>query len=110
RDQTEAAARVAAEAVRERMETVTRAADDLRESEAEVHRAARGVPEHAIGLAERRVRRQDLEADARRRFEVEPEGLRLAHDPERDLDETRQRLEAVTHRISALGPVNRMAG
>ena len=109
RDQIEAVARVTAETVRERTEAVTRAADDLRGSEAELHRATRAVQEHAIRLAELRVRRQDLEADVRRRFEVEPDGLRLAHDPERDLEEARARLEAVAQRIAALEPVNLIA-
>jgi chromosome segregation protein len=109
RDQTEAVARVAAEAVRERTEAVTRTSEELRGSEAELHRATRAVQEHAIRLTELRVRRQDLEADARRRFEVESDGLRLAHDSERDLGEARARLEAVAQRISALEPVNLIA-
>jgi chromosome segregation protein len=109
RDQTEAVARAAAEAMRERADAVTRAGDDLRGGEAELHRAARAAQEHAIRLAELRVRRQDLEADARRRFEVAPEGLHLAYDPEGDLREARERLEAVAHRISALEPVNLIA-
>ena len=78
-------------------------------AEADLHRATRAVQEHAIHLTELRVRRQDLEADARRRFEVEADELRLAHDPGRDLGETRARLEAVGHRISALEPVNLIA-
>jgi chromosome segregation protein len=109
RDQLESVARVAAEAVRERADAVTRAGDDLRESEGELHRATRAVQEHAIRLVELRVRRQDLEADARRRFEAEPEALREAHDPDRDLGEARARLEAVAERIVALEPVNLIA-
>jgi chromosome segregation protein len=109
RDQTEAVARAAAEAVRERTDAVARAGDDLRAGEAELHRATRAVQEHAIRLAELRVRRQDVEVDARRRFEVDPEELRLAHDPAGDLGEARARLEAVAHRISALEPVNLIA-
>src|SRR6185436_5633498 len=95
RDEIEAVARVAAEGVRERAEAVTRAAEDLRVSEADLNRASRAVQEHAIRLAELRVRRQDLEADVRRRFEVDPEALRLTHDPERDMGEARARLETV---------------
>jgi chromosome segregation protein len=109
RDETEAVARVAAEAVRERAEAVTRASEALRAAEADLNRASRAVQEHAIRLAELRVRRQDLEADARRRFEVDPDALRLAHDPERDMDEARSRLETVTQRIGALEPVNLIA-
>jgi chromosome segregation protein len=109
RDRAEAAARVAAEAVRERAEAATRAGDDLRGAEAELHRAARAVQEHAIRLTELRVRRQDLEADARRRFEVDPDALRAAHEPGRDLEEARARLDAVGHRIAALEPVNLVA-
>jgi chromosome segregation protein len=109
RDRAESEARLAGEAVRERTDAVTRAGEDLRSAEAELHRAGRAVQEHAIRLAEVRVRRQDLEADARRRFEVEAEALRAAHDPGRDLDEARARLEAVGQRISALEPVNLIA-
>ena len=109
RNQTEAVARAAAEAVREQTEAVTRTGDELRGAEAELHRASRVVQEHAIRLAELRVRRQDLEADARRRFEVEADALRLAHEPERDLAELRARLEAVAQRITALEPVNLIA-
>jgi chromosome segregation protein len=109
RDEAEGAARLATETVRERTEALSRAADALRATEAELHRAARAVQEHAIRLVELRVKRQDLEADARRRFEVEPEGLRRGHDPGRDLGEARARLDAVAHRISALEPVNLIA-
>jgi chromosome segregation protein len=109
RDEIESVARVASEAVRERVDAVTHASDELRVSESDLNRASRAVQEHAIRLAELRVRRQDLEADARRRFEVDVEALRLAHDPERDMDEARARLETVTQRISALEPVNLIA-
>jgi chromosome segregation protein len=109
RDQTEAAARTTGETVRALTEAVTRAADDLRTCETELHRATRAVQEHAIQLTELRVKRQDLEADARRRFEVEVDALRQAHDPARDLEEARARLETVTQRISALEPVNLIA-
>jgi chromosome segregation protein len=109
RDGIESIARVASEAVRERVDAVTHASDELRVSESDLNRASRAVQEHAIRLAELRVRRQDLEADVRRRFEVDVEALRLAHDPERDMDEARGRLETVTQRISALEPVNLIA-
>ena len=109
RDQTEAVARTTGETVRELSEAATRAADDLRATEVELHRATRAVQEHAIRLAELRVRRQDLEADARRRFEVEVEALRQAHDPARDLGEARARLEMVGQKIAALEPVNLIA-
>ena len=109
RDEMEAVARAAAEAVREQTEAVARTGDDLRGTEAELHRTTRAVQEHAIRLAELRVGRQDLEADARRRFEVEPDALRLAHEPDRSLAELRDRLEAVAQRIAALEPVNLIA-
>jgi chromosome segregation protein len=109
RDQTEGVARTTGEGVRELNEAVTRAADELRATEIEVHRATRTVQEHAIRLAELRVKRQDLEADARRRFEVEVDALRQAHDAARDLAEARARLETVTQRIAALEPVNLIA-
>jgi chromosome segregation protein len=109
RDQAERATRAAAEAVGERMESVTRAGDELRGVEAELHRATRAVQAHAIRLAELRVRRQDIEADARRRFEADAEALRRSHDPAQDPAETRARLDAVAHRIGALEPVNLIA-
>ncbi len=109
RDQTEAVARTTGETVRELSEAATRAGEDLRATEVELHRATRAVQEHAIRLAELRVKRQDLEADARRRFEVEVEALRQAHDPARDLGEARARLETVGQKIAALEPVNLIA-
>jgi chromosome segregation protein len=109
RDQTEAVARAAAETVRERMEALTQAGDDLRGTETELHRATRAVQEHAIRLAELRVRRQDLEADTRRRFEMKPDDLRQAYDPGRDLAEMQARLETLAQRIAALEPVNLIA-
>jgi chromosome segregation protein len=109
RDKAEVAARIAGEAVLERADAVTQASEDLRRTEADLHRATREAQDHAIRLAELRVRRQDLEADTRRRFEVDADGLRLAHDPTRDLGDARTRLQTVEHKISALEPVNLIA-
>jgi chromosome segregation protein len=88
---------------------VARAAEELRATEAELQRATRSVQDLAIRLAEIRVRRQDLEADAWRRFEAGADSLRAAHDPARDVAGLRDRLEAVTRRIAGLEPVNLVA-
>jgi chromosome segregation protein len=109
RDRAEVAAREASEAVGAAGEGAARAADELRAVEAELQQATRAVQELAIRLTEARVRRQEVEADARRRFDVAPEMLAAAHDRGRDRAEVRARLEAVTQRITALEPVNLVA-
>ncbi|MBI4561289.1 MAG: chromosome segregation protein SMC, partial [Candidatus Rokubacteria bacterium] len=63
---------------------------------------------HAAELeaTERRVRREELEQDARRRFGVEPEDLAQRHDPRRDLEGVRARLAELEAKLEALGPLN----
>jgi chromosome segregation protein len=109
RDRAEQAMREAAERVQARSGHVAGAGEELRASEADLQRAGRAVQDLAVRLVEARVRRQDVEADARRRFEATPEALRAACEPVRDLAETRARLETVAQRIAALEPVNLVA-
>jgi chromosome segregation protein len=109
RDRAETATHALAEAARASSDGVARAGEDLRAAEAELQRTSRAAQELAIGLAELRVRQRDLEADARRRFEVDPEALLAVHDAARDPDEARARLDTVVQRIGALEPVNLIA-
>jgi chromosome segregation protein len=109
RDRAETGTRASEEAVRELGDRVARAGEELRQAEGDLQRSLRAAQELAITLAELRVRRQDLEADASRRFEVAPAALAAAHDPARDVGEARGRLETVGQRIAALEPVNLIA-
>jgi len=109
RDRGEAAAAASAEAARELAERTAGAAEALREAEGDLHRTARAVQELAVAVAELRVRREDLETDARRRFEVGPEALAETCRADADPAATRARLEAVSQRIGALEPVNLIA-
>ncbi len=66
---------------------------------------------HALELqaTEGRVRREELEQEARRRFGVEPEALSGHHDPAGDLEATRSRLGELEAKVAAMGPVNLVA-
>jgi len=83
--------------------------EEVRRAESELTRATHAVHGLTVRLAEVRVRRQDLEDDGRRQFEVATDGLREAHDPSRDLVEARARLETLAAKIAALEPVNLIA-
>jgi chromosome segregation protein len=109
RDQAQAAAQTSADQVQGLAERVRAAADEERAAEAELSRLSASVRDLTIRAAETRVRRQDLEAEARRQFEVMPESLRDAHQPDRDLDAVRGRLAELTAKITALEPVNLVA-
>src|SRR5581483_9001366 len=65
--------------------------------------------ELTVRAAEVRVRRQDVEAEARRQFEADPAALRGAHEPGRDAAAARARIDELAGRIAALEPVNLIA-
>ncbi len=88
----------------------------LRESEAaaaESQRALNQVKEqlHAFELkaTEGRVRREELEQEAFRRFGVEAAALPGHAGPSADLEAIRSRLEEFTAKLAAMGPVNLVA-
>src|SRR5262249_51815877 len=103
------AARVAADGVQGLTDRVRGLTDEVRTAESELARTSHDLQELAVRLTETRVRRQDLEAEARRQHEATPEILAAAVEPERDLAETEARLEAVAAKIASLEPVNLIA-
>jgi chromosome segregation protein len=103
------ASRVAADGVQGLAERVRALTDQVRATESEHARTSHDLQELAVRLTETRVRRQDLEAEARRRHEATPEVLAAAVAPERDVAETEARLEAVAAKIAGLEPVNLIA-
>jgi chromosome segregation protein len=109
RDRAEAAARQAAELLAEATERVRQLGDELRGAESALGRATQAFHELTVQLAEVRVRREDLVHEARRQHEVTADDLTAAHDPTRDLEATRVRLETVIGRITDLSPVNLVA-
>ncbi|MBI4240416.1 MAG: AAA family ATPase [Candidatus Rokubacteria bacterium] len=123
RDRTDERARAAA-ATRDRLEADERAVaehhqallDGLRELETLVRAAEQELRQsldalHAAELeaTEGRVRREELEQEARRSFGVEPEGLAQQHDPQRNLEEVRARLVELEAKLRAMGAVNLVA-
>jgi chromosome segregation protein len=82
---------------------------DTKESE----RTLEGVTResHAVELqaTEGRVRREELEQEARRSFGVEPHDLAALHEETRDLESVRSRLAEVDGKIEAMGLVNLVA-
>ncbi|MBI4609442.1 MAG: chromosome segregation protein SMC [Candidatus Rokubacteria bacterium] len=109
---------------RDRQESAERSAvaghqlllDELREVQAHVqgdeHEMARARDAlHAAELeaTEGRVRREELEQEARRSFGLEPAVLAQQYDPHLELDAARGRLAELEARLAALGPVNLVA-
>jgi chromosome segregation protein len=109
RDRAQAASQEASEALAALHDRLRACGEALREAEGEQARGTQGLHAVSLRLAEVRVRRQDGEADAGRRLDVDVEGLRAAHDPTRDAEAARVRREAVAARIAALEPVNLVA-
>jgi len=67
---------------------------------------------HQLDLTETegRVRREELLQEARRRHATESaDALLAAHDPARDMEETRQRHDELQTKLEAMGPVNLVA-
>ncbi|MBI2153473.1 MAG: chromosome segregation protein SMC [Candidatus Rokubacteria bacterium] len=123
REQTdERARRVAAD--RDRLEAEERGiarqhaelVSRLQEIEAAAGQSQRALDQvkdqlHGVELkaTEGRVRREELEQEALRRFGVEAAGLPGHHDPARDLQAARGRLGELTAKLEAMGPVNLVA-
>jgi chromosome segregation protein len=109
RDAAHAAAHTAGEALQTLAERVRALGEEARAADAELSRVTGMLRDLTVRAAEVRVRREDVEADARRQFEVTPEALRAAHEPERDFESTRARIEELGAKIAALEPVNLIA-
>ncbi len=109
RDRLEEAARGAAER-HEGLLTDLRAIEvDSRSAESELHRLVAGIHEVEIRATEGRVRREELAQEAWRTYGVDADGLRAAHDPERDLAAVRERVTDLDERLAGIGPVNLVA-
>ena len=109
RDRATDAVQAAADGVQTLDERVRALGETLRETEADRARTGQAAQAVAVRLTEVRVRRQDLEGEARRQFDTDPGQLAAAHEPGHDREESRGRLSAVTARIAALEPVNLIA-
>ncbi len=109
RDEAQAAAQTAAEVLQVLTERLRALGEEARVVEGELARVSQQLRDLTVRAAEVRVRRQDVEADARRQFEVTADGLRAAHEPERDVAAARTRIEELEAKIAALEPVNLIA-
>jgi chromosome segregation protein len=109
RDAAQAASRDAAEALQLLTERLRALTEETRGAEAELGRLTHRLRDITVRAAEVRVRRQDVEAEGRRQFEVTADALRAAHEPEREVEATRVRLEELAAKITALEPVNLIA-
>jgi chromosome segregation protein len=109
RDLAQAAAQAAADELQALTERLRALGEEVRATEAELSRVSQALRDLTVRAAEVRVRREDVEADARRQFEVTSDGLRAAHEPDRDGDAMRARIEELAGKIAALEPVNLIA-
>ncbi len=109
RDEAEAAVRGATERLGRETERLQGLVEEGRRVETELARLTRELHELTVRAAEVRVRREDLEADARRQFEVTPDALRDATQPDRDGASLEARRAELATKIAALEPVNLIA-
>jgi len=109
RDRAQAAAAGAAGTLATLAERVRALTEEARAADAEVGRLTAALRDLTVRAAEVRVRRQDLEAEMRRQFEVTPDALRAAHERGRDPAGMRARVTELAAKIAALEPVNLIA-
>jgi chromosome segregation protein len=123
RERTDATARDVA-VDRDRVEEDTRAAGqdhegllaELRLLETEMHSVERDVSrtvntihEGELRATEGRVRLEELVQEAWRAYGIDADALRALHDPARDLDAARTRVNELDEKLNAIGPVNLVA-
>jgi chromosome segregation protein len=109
RDGAEVLARSAGEELEGLTDRVRTLAEEHRAAEAEHAHATQTFQQLTVEAAEVRVRRQALETDAYRQFEVTAEGLAATHHPAQDAAGLEMRREELRSKIAALEPVNLLA-
>lgn len=109
RDRTEANERAVAQQHQLLLDGLRDLESLIRESEQELRHFVEALHAAELEATEGRVRREELEQEARRSFGVEPEILSQQHDPQRDLDGVRARVAELEGKLAALGPVNLVA-
>ncbi|MBI2878555.1 MAG: chromosome segregation protein SMC [Candidatus Rokubacteria bacterium] len=109
RGEAERAVGAAQAAAQDHARRVQELGEAVRAVEADLARVTSALHDLALRSAQVEVRRKDLEAEAGRQFGVEVEALRQAHDPARDLEAARARVEELAQKIAALEPVNLIA-
>ena len=124
RERTDASAREVA-ADRDRLEVEERALaedheallselrsieEESRSLQGELGRLAAAAHAVELSATEGRVRREELEQEARRSYGVaSPEALLALHDPARDVDAARARLDELEEKLASMGAVNLVA-
>jgi len=109
RDRLDAEVRGAAER-HEELQTRLRAIEgEARSLEAELSRLTAGIHERELGATEARVRGEEMAQEAWRVYGVEAEALLGHHDPARDLDAARRRVDELEEKLTAIGAVNLVA-
>ncbi|PYN07886.1 MAG: hypothetical protein DME06_16815, partial [Candidatus Rokuibacteriota bacterium] len=110
RDRLEAEERVLAEQHETLVAELRSIEAESRALQGEIGRLAAAAHAIEISATEGRVRREELEQEARRSFEVDsPEALLALHDPARDVELTRTRLQELEEKLAAMGAVNLVA-
>ncbi len=110
RDRLEAEERVLAEQHETLVVELRSIEAESRSLQSEIGRLAAAAHAIEISATEGRVRREELEQEARRSFDVGgAEALLALHDPARDVDLTRARLQELEEKLAAMGAVNLVA-
>src|SRR5437870_3214825 len=110
RDRLEAEERVLAEQHETLVVELRSIEAESRSLQGEIGHLAAAAHAIEISATEGRVRREELEQEARRSFDVGGlEALLALHDPAQDVDLTRARLQELEEKLAAMGAVNLVA-
>jgi chromosome segregation protein len=82
---------------------------DSRTAQGELSRLVNAMHDVELRATEVRVRLEELGEEARRVFSIDPATLPELHEPDRDLEASRERLAELEEKLSAMGAVNLVA-
>jgi chromosome segregation protein len=109
RDRLEDEARTAGERHQELLDELAGLETETRGVASELTAVTRRAHEVELKATEGRVRREELAQEAWRTYGVEAAALLAQHDPARELDGVRERLNELDTKLTAIGPVNLVA-
>ncbi|HLC40980.1 MAG TPA: chromosome segregation protein SMC [Methylomirabilota bacterium] len=83
--------------------------ESIRDAERQLTRMTNEIHEVELHITADRVRREEMEGEARRSFGINPDELLQAYDPAVSLESVRERLTQVEEKVASMGAVNLVA-
>jgi chromosome segregation protein len=83
--------------------------ESIRDAERQLTRVTNEIHEVELQMTADRVRREEMEGEARRSFGINPDELLKAYDPAVSVESVRERLTQVEEKVASMGAVNLVA-